>query len=51
MDKIHEIILNVEVYKAQKNFEQALKILQESIVKIGEDYRLYEEISDIYLYE
>lgn len=50
MDEIRNIILQVEQLKAEKNFEQAISILQKTLVKYSDDYRLYEELADIYLY-
>jgi len=51
MDKLRDIILDVEAYKAQKDFKTALQMLENSVLEFGEDYRIYEEIGDIYLYE
>ncbi len=51
MDILKSIIQQVENLKSQQNFDQAIKILEESIPKYNDDYRLYEEIADIYLYQ
>jgi len=51
MDLIRNLIQEIEVLKSQKNFKGALDLLQENILNYNNDYRLYEEIADIYLYE
>lgn len=51
IDPVKEVIIKVEKLKQDKNFKEALKILKEVIVKYTDDYRIYEEIADIYLYE
>ena len=50
MDEIRNIILEVENLKSDKNFTQAIALLQKTLVKYSDDYRLYEELADIYLY-
>lgn len=50
MDEIRNIILQVETLKNDKKFSEAIEILQKTIVKYSDDYRLYEELADIYLY-
>jgi hypothetical protein len=50
MDIMKNLIVKVEDLKAERKFEEAIKMLEENIVKYHEDYRLYEELSDIYLY-
>ena len=49
MDKIKDIIINIEELKSQKLFNEAIELIQATI-KDGDDYRLYEELADIYLY-
>lgn len=51
MDAIRNLITQVEKLKQEKDFKKALKLLEDSIQKYNDDYRLYEEIADIYLYE
>jgi hypothetical protein len=51
MDMIKELIIKVENLKQNKNFKEALKILKDVTMKYSDDYRVYEEIADIYLYE
>jgi len=50
MDEIRNTILEVETLKANKEFEKAIALLQKMLVKHSDDYRLYEELADIYLY-
>jgi len=50
MDQIQEIIRWVEEKKTVKDFEAAISILQKALMKYSDDYRLYEELADIYLY-
>lgn len=50
MDQIRDIILKVEQKKTAKEFDAAISLLQSSLVKYSDDYRLYEELADIYLY-
>ena len=50
MDQIREIIIRVENLKQSKNFSEAINLLQRSLGKYADDYRLYEELADIYLY-
>ena len=51
MDKIKEIILNIESLKTEQKFSDATKILETALTKYNSDYRLYEELADIYLYK
>ncbi len=50
MDKIKEIILNVENLKIEQQYSSCITILENAIIKYNWDYRLYEELADIYLY-
>ena len=50
MDQIRNVILEVEELKNKKHFQNALKIVQKALVEYSDDYRLYEELADIYLY-
>lgn len=50
MDEIRDIIFKVEDLKNEKKFSQAIDILQKSLFKYSDDYRLYEEMADIYVY-
>jgi len=49
-DYIDQIILEVETLKAKWEREKALAIVQENIIKYNDDYRFYEELADIYLW-
>lgn len=51
MDAIKTLVQEVEKLKSQKDFTKALELLQEALSKFNDDYRIYEEIADIYLYE
>lgn len=50
MDKIKEIIIQIEALKSEQKFEECTKIIENALVKYNSDYRLYEELADIYLY-
>lgn len=50
MDNIREIVIEVEKLKQSKKFSQAIELLESSLGKYADDYRLYEELADIYLY-
>jgi len=49
-DSLKELIVQIEQIKSQWNFEQAYKLIQDSIIKYNEDYRLYEELADTSIY-
>ena len=51
MDKIKDIILQVESLKIDQRFNETIEILENAIIKYNWDYRLYEELADIYLYK
>lgn len=51
MDKVRDIILQVEDLKQDKKFEEAIKLIEQNLWSYSEDYRLYEELSDIFLYK
>lgn len=51
MDKIKEMIINIESLKNEQRFNEAIKILENALIKYHNDYRLYEELADIYLYK
>lgn len=50
MDKIREVVIQVERLKQSKKFKEAVSLLELSLWKYADDYRLYEELADIYLY-
>jgi hypothetical protein len=51
MDVVKDLIIKVENLKQNKKFKEALEILKGVTMKYSDDYRIYEEIADIYLYE
>ena len=51
MDKIKDIILQIEWLKQEQKFNNAIEILEKNLVTYNWDYRLYEELADIYLYK
>ena len=51
MDTVKSLVIEVEQLKAKKEFKKALQILEEALSRYNDDYRIYEEIADIYLYE
>jgi len=50
-DDVAWILFEVEGLKNQSNLDEALKKLEDGLIKHSQDYRLYEEIADIYLYK
>lgn len=50
LDEIRNLLLQVENIKLEKKFQEAIDILQKAMIRYGDDYRLYEELADIYLY-
>jgi tetratricopeptide (TPR) repeat protein len=51
MDAVKTLIQEVEHLKSQKLFDKAIEMLQWALSQNHNDYRIYEEIADIYLYE
>jgi len=51
MDKIKEVVVQVESLKSEQKFNDAIKILETALTRYSSDYRLYEELADIYLYK
>lgn len=51
MDEIKKIILEVEELKSEQKFSKAIEIIEKNLIKYNWDYRLYEELADIYLYK
>lgn len=51
MDKIKELILQIEQLKTEQRFNDAIKILEDALIKYNSEYKLYEELADIYLYQ
>lgn len=50
MDAIKKIIQDIEKMKSERNYDWAINLVQNSLKKYNEDYRLYEELADIYLF-
>jgi hypothetical protein len=48
---IQKIIEDIEVCKAENNYPKAKEIALEALKHHTDDYRLYEELADIYLFE
>jgi len=51
MDKIQDILMQSEKLKSEQKFDEATQILEQAIIKYNSEYRLYEELADIHLYE
>ena len=51
MNTVKDLIVKIETLKSNQNFSAAIKLLEKSIMKYSSDYRLYEELADIYLYK
>jgi len=51
MDQIKQIILEIENLKLEQKYTKAIEIIEKSLVTYNWDYRLYEELADIYLYK
>ncbi len=49
-DKLKNLIVEIEKIKLTNNFEEAYKLIQDSIIKYNDDYRLYEELADVSIY-
>jgi len=50
IDKLKDLIVKIEEIKLTNNFEKAYKLIQDSIIKYSDDYRLYEELADVSIY-
>lgn len=50
MDHVQNIIVEIEQLKLKQDFEAAISLIEKTIVAHSSDYRLYEEMADIYLY-
>ncbi len=51
VDATKQIIIEVENLKSNNEYEKAIALLEDSIIKYSDDYRLFEELSDIYIYK
>jgi hypothetical protein len=50
MDIVKQSIIEVEALKGQNKYKEALEKLETIAIKYSDDYRVYEEISDIYMF-
>ncbi len=50
MDIVKQSIIEVEALKSQNKYKEALEKLESIAIKYSDDYRVYEEISDIYMF-
>ncbi len=50
MDEIRNTIVQVETLKSKKQFHTAITTIQQALIRYPDDYRLYEELADMYLY-
>ena len=50
MDEVRSIVVEIENLKQQKQFQAAIALLENGLLKYSDDYRLYEELADIHLY-
>jgi len=50
MDKIKSIIVEIEKIKNSWDYKKAEEMVENALIKYSDDYRLYEEIADINLY-
>lgn len=49
--EVENLIKEVESLKVNEEFKKAMELLENNLSTYNDDYRLYEEIADIYLYE
>lgn len=49
-DKLKSLIIEIENIKSENKFKKAYKLIEESIIKYNDDYRLYEELADVSIY-
>ena len=49
-DLLRPIIIEIEKLKQQSEHKKAIKLIKDTIIKYNDDYRLYEELADTYLY-
>jgi tetratricopeptide (TPR) repeat protein len=50
MDKIKSIIIEVEKFKENWHWKKAEELIEQSIIKYSNDYKLFEELADISIY-
>lgn len=49
-DPIRSVIIEIENLKKDNKYKEAIKIVEDNLSKYDKEYRLYEELTDIYLY-
>ncbi len=50
IDATKQIIIEVERLKESNEYNKAIALLEDSMIKYSDDYRLFEELADIYIY-
>ncbi|MCT4617252.1 MAG: tetratricopeptide repeat protein [Candidatus Gracilibacteria bacterium] len=50
METLKEFLKQVETLKSEQKFPEAIEKLEKMITKINDNYRLYEELGDIYIF-
>ena len=51
MDELRNLILEIEHLKQEQKYKEAISLIEEALLKYNSDYRLYEELADIYLFK
>ncbi len=49
IDSIKQIIIEVENLKEAEKYNEAISLIEKSIISYSDDYRLFEELADIYI--
>jgi hypothetical protein len=49
-DILRPIIIEIENLKQKNEHKKAIELIKKTIIKYNDDYRLYEELADAYLY-
>lgn len=50
MDAIKKIIQDIEQLKLEKKYDESISLAETALTRYNSDYRLYEELADIYLF-
>jgi len=50
-DSIDQMIMDIEALKEKGEMQKAISILESNIIEYNDDYRFFEELADIYLWE
>ncbi|MDD4151169.1 MAG: tetratricopeptide repeat protein [Candidatus Gracilibacteria bacterium] len=50
MDAIKKIIQDIEKLKGEKKYDESISLAETALTRYNTDYRLYEELADIYLF-